>query len=187
MRAILLLAIAVPSLAFGWGFDGHRKLASMMQDALPADLCLRAWLLVAFGCLALAGCRDRGVEKYDQALHQYEALVGQGVRATDPRFAEVEKLLDAVPADSTARVRADTLRRALQSAQAPKLRTPLAIQGGAHLPSEVAAQLAHCRKLAEEFGTTPEAERAAKLGALDACRAAAEQLDEASHALDAGR
>jgi hypothetical protein len=45
VRAILLLALAVPGLAFGWGFDGHRKLASMMQDPLPTNLCLRSWLL----------------------------------------------------------------------------------------------------------------------------------------------
>jgi hypothetical protein len=141
---------------------------------------------VAACCLALAGCKDRGVDSYAQALHQYEVLVGQGVRPTDPRYAEVVKLLDAVPADSSAHVRAEALRHALQSAQAPKLRTPLAVQGGAHLPSEVAAQLSHCRKLAEEFGTTPEAERAEKLKALDACRLAAEKLDIASHELDAG-
>jgi hypothetical protein len=44
VRVLLTLAIAVPSLAFGWGFDGHRKLASLMQDPLPANLCLRGWL-----------------------------------------------------------------------------------------------------------------------------------------------
>lgn len=37
------LLLLVPSLAFAWGFDGHRKLASMMQDPLPADSCLRQW------------------------------------------------------------------------------------------------------------------------------------------------
>ena len=37
----LLLA---PSLAWGWGFDGHRKLASMMHEPLPANACLRGWV-----------------------------------------------------------------------------------------------------------------------------------------------
>ncbi len=31
------------SSAFAWGFDGHRRLASLMQDALPQNHCLRAW------------------------------------------------------------------------------------------------------------------------------------------------
>ncbi len=144
------------------------------------------FLLVAAPTFTLFGCKDPGVERYDQALHQYETLVGQGVRPTDARFAEVSKLLDEVPAGSSAHVRAEALRRALQSAQAPKVRTPLAVQGGSHLPAEVAAQLVQCRTLAEQLGTTPEAERPAKLQALDACRAAAEQLDEQSHGLDAG-
>ena len=30
--------------SFGWGFDGHRRLASLMQDALPQNHCLRSWL-----------------------------------------------------------------------------------------------------------------------------------------------
>jgi hypothetical protein len=33
----------LPGLCWGWGFDGHRKLASMMQDPLRQDLCLRQW------------------------------------------------------------------------------------------------------------------------------------------------
>ena len=136
--------------------------------------------------LVLAGCKDQGVERYDQALRKYEALVVQGVRPTDPRFDEVVKLLDGVPADSTASVRAAALRRALESAQAPKVRTPLAVQGGANLPAQVAAQLVLCRRLAEELGTTPEAERPAKLKQLDACRAAAEKLDDESMHPDAG-
>lgn len=34
----------VSSLAHAWGFDGHRRLASMMQDPLPAGHCLKTWL-----------------------------------------------------------------------------------------------------------------------------------------------
>lgn len=33
----------VPSLSFAWGFDGHRRLASLMQDAIPQNHCLRTW------------------------------------------------------------------------------------------------------------------------------------------------
>lgn len=38
-----LLLVLLPSLAFAWGFDGHRKLSSMMQNPLPANSCLRQW------------------------------------------------------------------------------------------------------------------------------------------------
>ena len=44
MRACLILAVLLPSLAWGWGFDGHRKLSSLMQDGMPANHCLRIWL-----------------------------------------------------------------------------------------------------------------------------------------------
>ena len=143
---------------------------------------LRVALLLALACTA---CKDEGVERYSLALSKYQECVDQGVSPNDPRFVEVLKLLDAVPASSSAHVRAEALRQSLQSAQAPRLRTPLAIQGGANLSAEVAAQLAQCRLLAEQLGTTAEADRPAKLRALDACRAAAEKLD-AEHVHDGG-
>lgn len=43
MRCLLLLTL-VPHLALAWGFDGHRRLASMMHEPLPATHCLRGWL-----------------------------------------------------------------------------------------------------------------------------------------------
>ncbi len=30
--------------AFGWGFAGHRRLASLMHEPLPAQHCLRIWI-----------------------------------------------------------------------------------------------------------------------------------------------
>lgn len=42
MRRLLLLAL-VPNLCFAWGFDGHRRLAAIMHEPLPATHCLRAW------------------------------------------------------------------------------------------------------------------------------------------------
>ena len=45
VRAFLSIFLLVPSLAFAWGFDGHRRLALMMQDPLPASHCLRAWFI----------------------------------------------------------------------------------------------------------------------------------------------
>ena len=44
MRALMLSVLLWSSASFAWGFDGHRRLASLMQDALPPDHCLRAWL-----------------------------------------------------------------------------------------------------------------------------------------------
>jgi hypothetical protein len=130
--------------------------------------------------LLLLSCTDHGIEKLNEAKAAYSALVDQGVRTDDPRYAKVLEQLDAVPAGSSAKPRAEALARSLRNAQAPRVRTPLAIQGGEHLPAEVAAQLAKCRALAEQLGALPEADRPGKLKELDACRAAAEKLDEAS-------
>ncbi len=43
-RVSLLLIAAVASPALGWGFDGHRRLAGHLHDAIPADHCMRQWL-----------------------------------------------------------------------------------------------------------------------------------------------
>lgn len=43
LRALLLSLVLLPSVALAWGFAGHRRLASKLQDALPANHCLRAW------------------------------------------------------------------------------------------------------------------------------------------------
>lgn len=44
MRRLLLLPVLlVPAVSFGWGFNGHRRLASMLQDPLPNNHCLRSW------------------------------------------------------------------------------------------------------------------------------------------------
>ena len=40
-----LLMCLSPSLAWCWGFTGHRMLAKHMQDPLPANSCLRQWYL----------------------------------------------------------------------------------------------------------------------------------------------
>ena len=43
LRPLLLLAMWWSSASFAWGFDGHRRLASLMQDSFPQSHCLRAW------------------------------------------------------------------------------------------------------------------------------------------------
>jgi hypothetical protein len=37
-------ACLLPSLALSWGFDGHRRLSSMMHEPLPSQHCLRGWM-----------------------------------------------------------------------------------------------------------------------------------------------
>ena len=135
--------------------------------------------------LSLTACKDEGVARHQRAIEKYAACVGRALPPTDPCFNEVMTLIDSVPKDSAARPRADALRESLINAQQPKIRTPLAVQGGAHLPADVIAQLQQCQRLAEQLGTTPEADRPAKLRELDACRAKAEKLDD-PHDADGG-
>ncbi len=42
-RSLFLCCLCFPSLSWAWGFDGHRRLSSLMQDALPENHCLRSW------------------------------------------------------------------------------------------------------------------------------------------------
>ncbi len=42
-RVLFVLVLCLPALALAWGFDGHRKLASLMHEPLPASACLRQW------------------------------------------------------------------------------------------------------------------------------------------------
>jgi hypothetical protein len=42
VRRLLLFAL-IPNVCFAWGFDGHRRLAAIMHEPLPANHCLRAW------------------------------------------------------------------------------------------------------------------------------------------------
>lgn len=44
LRSFVSLICLMPTLALSWGFDGHRKLASVMHEPLPANGCLRQWL-----------------------------------------------------------------------------------------------------------------------------------------------
>jgi hypothetical protein len=43
LRWLTVAALLTPGLVLAWGFDGHRRLASMLQDALPDGLCLKQW------------------------------------------------------------------------------------------------------------------------------------------------
>ena len=132
-------------------------------------------------CLTLlllcASCKDEGVQQHRQALEKYATCVDRGVAPTDPCFTEVLTLLAAIPPGSTARPRAEALREGLLTARQPRIRTPLAVQGGVHLGPEVLTQLEQCQRLAEDLGQTAEADRPAKVLKLEACRASAEKLD----------
>ncbi len=38
------LVVLLPACALAWGFDGHRRLASKLEEPLPGGSCLRQWL-----------------------------------------------------------------------------------------------------------------------------------------------
>ena len=114
-----------------------------------------------------ASCKDEGVQHHQQALEKYSECVTRGVRPTDPCFAEVLTILDRIPKSSTARPPAEVLRAALLTAQQPRLGAPLAVPGAPQ-----------CQQLAEQLGTTAEADRPAKLRALEECRAKVEKAGD---------
>lgn len=43
LRLLTAALILLPTLSFSWGFNGHRRLSSLMQDAMPQGHCLRSW------------------------------------------------------------------------------------------------------------------------------------------------
>ena len=75
-RPVALFALLLPSLAFAWGFDGHRKLASMMQDPLPSSSCLRQW----FAARQTAAWQDTACDpdrwRYTSAGAEYDPNEG---------------------------------------------------------------------------------------------------------------
>ena len=74
-RRLLLLAL-LPNFAFAWGFDGHRRLASMMQEPLPANHCLTAWFTsrqtAALQDRACDPDRDRNTDPTEAPRHYLE-------------------------------------------------------------------------------------------------------------------
>jgi hypothetical protein len=45
VRLISFCIALISFQAFSWGFDGHRRLASMMHEQLPSNLCLKNWIV----------------------------------------------------------------------------------------------------------------------------------------------
>lgn len=43
MRYLLLLCV-LPSAAWAWGFEGHRRIVKLMHEPLPAESCLAQWI-----------------------------------------------------------------------------------------------------------------------------------------------
>lgn len=58
VRALALLSLLAATPALAWGFDGHRRLASVMQDAMPAGHCLRTW----FSARQTPGLQDKACD-----------------------------------------------------------------------------------------------------------------------------
>lgn len=75
-RRLLLLAAVLPNLCFAWGFDGHRRLASMMHEPLPANHCLGAWYssrqTVALQDRACDPDRERVTDQNEAPRHYLE-------------------------------------------------------------------------------------------------------------------
>ena len=42
-RLLVPLLLLAPAVALGWGFNGHRRLSSMLHEPLPQNHCLRNW------------------------------------------------------------------------------------------------------------------------------------------------
>lgn len=52
LRALVFVLLFLPSAAFAWGFDGHRRLAANLHEPFPQNACLRAWLSTVTGTFA---------------------------------------------------------------------------------------------------------------------------------------
>ena len=140
---------------------------------------MRRALLAA--ALALLACHRAPEDRYPQARAEYEHLVLEGARPTDPRFDEVEKELQSVPASSPNKAAADKLLAALEGARAQLPPKPLAVPGGVE-PNEtpdVTAQRQACEALAKQLGTADGGTRPRLEKALDDCQAKVHQLEEA--------
>lgn len=48
-RSLSLVVLLLPALAWGWGYDGHRRLARSAHEPFAQDACLRAWLAQVTG------------------------------------------------------------------------------------------------------------------------------------------
>lgn len=71
-RLLLSVVVLLPSLGFAWGFDGHRALASMMQEPLAADSCLRQWFAARQTTALQDGACDPDRWRYPSAGDDYD-------------------------------------------------------------------------------------------------------------------
>ncbi len=122
---------------------------------------------------ALWGCRDEGLQRYEEARAKHQALLAQGRPLTDPPFQEVLEALRAVDPTSSAAPKARQLAQVIEQARAP-LERPLA-GGGSH------AVAPGCEGLAQALGQASAEERPKRKDALAQCQRRLDQAREAAH------
>lgn len=110
--------------------------------------------------LALAGCKDEGVQKLRQARAHYQQLVERGLPPVHPEFDHVLAELRSVPARSRAHDEAQALIRQLERGRGPRPARPLATSEPTRPESaEIARIEAECAALARELGSADVGER----------------------------
>jgi hypothetical protein len=131
--------------------------------------------------LAAACSRDAGLESYERARAQADALVVAGRPATDPSYDEVLRLLESIPAGSRARARADGLRDRILAARRPAPRPLATGPTSAGDDPALAAKEAQCAALARALGLADAGQREEVAKRLAECRREADRYREARH------
>jgi hypothetical protein len=128
-------------------------------------------------CLVLfSSCRDEAAEAYARAELKYRDLVAQSARPEDPRFDEVLRELEKVPASSRHYANAQKMMGGIKAVRGSKVRTPLALGPNGRRAPELEAHLAACARLAAMAGADGGMDQRV-LKALDECRLNAEKLE----------
>lgn len=94
LPSTLLVLLLAPSVAFAWGFDGHRRLAKHMQDPLPSTSCLRQWIAAhqstSFQDMAADPDRWRGSDPDEWPRHYLNIDWANPVSSYPREWADVE-------------------------------------------------------------------------------------------------
>lgn len=140
--------------------------------------------LTAMMLIAGAACsrEDGGLQKYEQAVEQYQSLVARSRPASDPAFDRVLELLEGVPPRSSVHDRAEVLRQALLNARR-RLPSPPLIGHGVEAAADpsAAALRSRCEELVRQLGTAAPEIRPQVTRALAECQRAAHAHDVHGH------
>jgi hypothetical protein len=141
--------------------------------------------VLGLSLLCASGCKDEGQAHYAKARAQYQTLLEQMKRPTDPAFDPVVAELKQVEKGSSAYQKAQTMLGAIERARAePRPPMPLAVHPSAPAgePADVAAQREACILLSQKLGETREPQARAKVeAALKDCQMKLEKVVESHH------